>query len=348
MTYSDRRFSASNKLMMSAHITLTDLSSVGEARRTGLRMAETLGLDEVAQGELAIMITEAARNAIIHGGGGQALIAGIPDGASGKRIDLVVLDKGPGIKDMSRALQDGYSTAGTPGTGLGAIRRMAGVFDLFSNAQGTALLAQVNGAASSLPARNTLEIAGLAAPIHGETACGDRIAWVETPGRTVIMVVDGLGHGTEAAKAAEEAAQIFEAHSTEAPGAILARIHDALKKTRGGAAAIAELRPLAGTLTYAGIGNISGVIISNTGSRNLISHNGTLGHIVTRIQEFKVEWPADGILIMYSDGLQTRWDLSSYPGLVTRNPAIIAGVLLRDFRRRHDDSSVMVVRGRRQ
>lgn len=332
---------------MSAHVELTDLSSVGEARRAGLRLAVTLGMDEVKSGELAVLITEAARNAIIHGGGGQAVISAVPDGPSGKRIELIVLDKGPGIQDVSRAFQDGFSTAGTSGTGLGAMRRMADGFDLFSNAQGTALLAQVDENVASNSAKNDLEIAALAVPITGERACGDRMAWVQTPSRTVILAVDGLGHGMEAAKAADEAVRIFEAHPKEAPGAILARIHDALKKTRGGAAAIAELRPLAGKLTYAGVGNISGVIVSSTISRGLISHNGTLGHILTRIQEFKVDWPSDGILIMHSDGLQSRFDLSVYPGLLARSPGLIAGVLLRDFRRRHDDSSVVVVKGRR-
>lgn len=330
---------------MSAHIELTDLSSVGEARRAGLRLAANVGIDEVKSGELAVLITEAARNAIIHGGGGQAVISAVPEGPSGKRIELIVLDKGPGIKDMGRAFQDGFSTAGTPGTGLGAMRRMADGFDLFSNTQGTALLAYVDENGAS--AKNDLEIAALAVPIAGEKACGDRVAWVQTPNRTVILAVDGLGHGMEAARAADEAVSIFEAHPTEAPAAILARIHDALKKTRGGAAAIAELRPLAGTLSYCGVGNISGSILSSTTSRNLVSHNGTLGHILTRIQEFKVDWPSDGILIMHSDGLQSRWDLSGYAGLLARSPGIIAGVLLRDFRRRHDDSSVVVVKGRR-
>lgn len=332
---------------MSAHIPLTDLSSVGEARRAGLRLAATLGMNEVKSGELAILITEAARNAVIHGGGGQAIISAVPDGLSGKRIDLVVLDKGPGIKDVGRAFQDGYSSAGTPGTGLGAIRRMAGGFDLFSNAKGTAVLAQVCEAAESSAGKNILQVGGLAVPIGGEIVCGDAIASVQTPTRTMILAVDGSGHGIEASKAAQEAGRIFVSHSSDSPAAILARIHDALKKTRGAAAAIAEIRPLSGVLNYAGVGNIAGVVMSAAGPRSLVSHNGTLGYVVTRIQEFKVIWPSDGVLILHSDGLQSRWDLSGHPGVLARNPAIIAGVLLRDFRRPRDDSSVVVVKGYR-
>jgi hypothetical protein len=161
----------------------------------------------------------------------------------------------------------------------------------------------------------------------------------------MVLNIDGLGHGQLAAEAAQEGIRIFQAYSQESPASIISRLHDALKKTRGAAAAIAEIRPLAGSLVYAGVGNISASILSNTLSRSLISHNGTLGHVMARVQEFKVDWPKDGILIMHSDGLQSRWDLTRYPGLMTRQPALIAGLLLRDFRRDRDDSSVLVVKG---
>lgn len=338
---------ASNHSMVSAHIVLKDLSSVGEARRAGLGLAATLGMSELKSGELAILITEAARNAVIHGSGGQLVISAIPNGLSEKKIDVVTLDQGPGIKDVSQAFQDGYSTAGTPGTGLGAIRRMAVAFDLFSNPKGTALLAQVREAdeSSISSGKNVLEIGGMAVPIAGEIACGDAIVTAQASNRTMIMVVDGLGHGIEAANAAKEAVRIFQSRVGDTPADILGRVHDALKKTRGAAAAIAEIRPLSGILNYAGVGNISGVVMSSKGNRSLVSHNGTLGHILTRVQEFKVDWPADGILIMHSDGLQSRWDLAGYPGILARAPAVIAGVLLRDFRRQRDDSSVVVVKG---
>jgi hypothetical protein len=294
---------------------------------------------------MAIVITEAARNAVIYGGGGQLLLSGIRS-KSETRVDIVALDRGPGIADLSRALQDGYSTGGTPGTGLGAIKRMAEVFDVFSSAKGTAIFARIeqqeNGAQ---PRKSSVELAGLVSPIAGETASGDNLAWEINGDRCIVLMADGLGHGMQAAEAADEAIRVFRAHSSESPASLISRLHDALKKTRGAAAAIAEVRTLAGTLTYAGVGNISGSILSHTLSRSLVSHNGTLGHVMARVQEFKVEWPKDGILVMHSDGLQSRWELSRYPGILARQPAIIAGVLLRDFRRERDDASVLVLKG---
>jgi anti-sigma regulatory factor (Ser/Thr protein kinase) len=331
-------------MFLSQMVPLSDASSTAEARRVGARMASALGFNETKAGEAAIVIVEAARNAVIYGGGGQLVLSGTKSKYE-TRMDILALDKGPGIADLTRALQDGYSTGGTPGTGLGAIRRIADVFDVFSNAKGTALFARIAQPETSPEHKYSMELMGLTVPISGETACGDNMAWDLNSDRCIVLVVDGLGHGPQAAEAADEAVRIFRAHSQEAPASIISRLHDALKKTRGAAAAIAEIRPQSGTLIYAGVGNISGSILSNTLSRSLVSHNGTLGHVMARVQEFKVEWPRDGILIMHSDGLLSRWDLSGYPGILARQPALIAGVLLRDFRRERDDSSVLVMKG---
>lgn len=332
-------------MFLSQTVPLSDFSSTAEARRAGARMAASLGLNETKSGETAIVITEAARNAVVYGGGGQLLLSGIKS-KNEARMDIVALDRGPGIADLSRALQDGYSTGGTPGTGLGAIKRMAEVFDVFSSAKGTAIFARIEQLENERRSgKSSVELAGLVSPIAGETASGDNLAWEINGDRCIVMMADGLGHGMQAAEAADEAVRVFRTHSSESPASLISRLHDALKKTRGAAAAIAEVRTLAGTLTYAGVGNVSGSILSHTLSRSLVSHNGTLGHVMARVQEFKVEWPKDGVLVMHSDGLQSRWDLSRYPGLLARQPALIAGVLLRDFRRERDDASVLVLKG---
>ena len=332
-------------MFLSQTVALSDFSSTAEARRAGARMAASLGMSETKSGETAIVITEAARNAVVYGGGGQLVLSGTKSRHE-TRMEILALDRGPGIADLSRALQDGYSTGGTPGTGLGAIKRMAEVFDVFTSAKGTAVFARIEQPGNEHPPRkSSVEFAGLIAPIAGEQVSGDNLAVDVNGDRCIALVADGLGHGPQAADAANEAVRVFRAHSSESPASLITRIHEALKKTRGAAAAVAEIRPMAGSLTYAGVGNISGSILSNTLGRSLVSHNGTLGHVMARVQEFKVEWPKDGILIMHSDGLHSRWDLSRYPGLLARQPALIAGVLLRDFSRERDDASVLVVKG---
>lgn len=327
--------------LKSVAVPISDSSSIGDARRQGQALGSSLGLGEVTNGELGIIITEVARNALIHGGGGQLITIGHKEDAT-ISVQVLALDRGPGIKDIARAFEDGYSTAGTPGTGLGAIRRLSSAFDLFSNNNGTVIVASVVQGENTPSGR--LEIGSVVAPYPGETVAGDQISWKQEAQRTVLMVADGLGHGPLAADAADEAANIFQQYSSKSPGEILGRIHDALKKTRGAAVSVAEIQSVPATLTYAGVGNIAAMVVSNGQSRNLISHNGIVGHQLHRIQEFTVEWPRSGMLIMHSDGLHTRFDLSRYAGITSRTASLIAGVLLRDYRREKDDVSVVVVK----
>ena len=97
-------------------------------------------------------------------------------------------------------------------------------------------------------------------------------------------------------------------------------------------------------MRYAGLGNIAASIVSPRESKSLISYNGIAGHEARKIQEFGYEWPADALLVVHSDGLSARWDLSRYPGLAVRDPSVVAGVLYRDFSRGRDDALVVVVR----
>lgn len=322
------------------YVPITDDSSVGEARRRGLLMAEKLGFDEVRCGEFALLITEVSRNVLRHAQAGQTILMGLKN-PHGSVARVLALDKGPGITDIARAMNDGYSTGGTMGGGLGAMKRMAAALEIFTSQNGTIVLLEVGTAATA----NGLHIAGMAVPYPGERCCGDGWAYHQTSERCLVLLVDGLGHGHPAAEAADEAIQIFKRKVDLPPGKIIAYLHDGLKKTRGAVAAVAELRPSERLLTYAGVGNTAASLVSMQGSRSLVSHSGTLGVATSpRIQEFRVEWPQDGILVMHSDGLTSRWDLSGYSGLLARHPAVIGGALFRDYRRQRDDASVVVVK----
>ncbi len=326
----------------SVAVDITDETSVGEARRVSRIAADRVGFDETRSGEFALMATEVARNVLRHGAGGQTVIriekrSGAPVGS------ILALDKGPGFKDVTRAFEDGYSTGGTLGLGMSALKRAATTFDLFTANTGSVVYLELSEAKNS----DGVQVSGVAVPFPGERHCGDAWSYSSSPGRMTVQLVDGLGHGHHAAEAAEEAVRTFQKHSHRSPGEIVRLLHDALKKTRGAAAAVAEIDFRTGQLTYAGIGNIAAVILSKSISRSLISHNGTLGAIISRIQEFKCDWPNDAILIMHSDGIHSRWDLSGYAGLMSRHAAVIGGILLRDFRRTRDDASVLVVKGTR-
>jgi anti-sigma regulatory factor (Ser/Thr protein kinase) len=329
---------------------VADASQVGEVRRVAAGIAGRVGLDERDQGRVALVLTEGLNNLVKHGGGGEVVLRPIANSRTG--VEALIVDKGPGIPDIERALRDGYSTAGTPGTGLGAVARLADSFDIYSSAgAGTALLVRIwagsSAASSSRHSRHStesLEAGTVCLPRAGETACGDAWALARSGNRAVLMVADGLGHGPDAAAASMEAVRVFRKISTLPPAEILAEIHAALRSTRGAAVAVASLDPTLMQIRYAGVGNIAASIVSGGETRSMVSHNGTVGHEVRKIQEFQYDWPAGALVIMQSDGLQTHWRLDRYPGLATRDPALIAGILYRDFTRGRDDVTVLAVR----
>jgi anti-sigma regulatory factor (Ser/Thr protein kinase) len=328
-----------------ASVAMEDPSRVGEARRLAATMAGRLGFDEAGAGRAALVVTEAATNLVKHGGGGELLLAPI-ERAGVAGLEILALDKGPGMADVDRCLADGYSTAGSPGNGLGAMARLAADFDVYSApGLGTALLARLWASPVTAGSRpGGLDVGAVSLAKAGEPASGDAWATAGPDGRPSLLVVDGLGHGPLAAQAAREAVRVFGESAGLGPIEALKLIHAALRPTRGAVAAIAEVDPAARSIRYVGVGNIAASVIVDGTSRSLVSMNGTLGHEVRRFQEFAYAWPSGAVLVMQSDGLATSWKLDRYPGLPARDPSLVAGVLYRDFARGRDDATALVAR----
>lgn len=330
-------------------ISIDEPSKVGEARRIALGLGERIGLGEERRGRLAIVATEAATNLIKHAGGGVLIVQEVEHpGMAG--VELLAIDKGPGMVDVGRSMEDGYSTAGSAGNGLGAVARLSDEFDLHTQPSlGTVVLARFW---SALPARSSeasgLEYAAVSIPYPGEPVCGDAWAVAESSGRSLAVVVDGLGHGLHAAEAAQLALEVFRASVHRSPAEILAEAHSALRSTRGAAMAIAAIDREKQEVCYAGVGNIAGALISPGTGRvtNMVSRNGIVGHTMHKAHEFLYPWARDLLLVMNSDGLTSHWQLERYAGLMVRSPGVLAGVLYRDFARGRDDLTVLVARER--
>jgi anti-sigma regulatory factor (Ser/Thr protein kinase) len=325
-------------------IAVTEASQVGEARRVAARLAQAAGLGEADVGRITLLVTELGNNLARYAQGGKMLVQTLPT-ENGPIAEVIATDNGPGMSDVQRCLQDGYSTGGTPGTGLGAVRRQASAFDVHSlPGRGTVVVARVsddrNTAASS-----TFVWSAVSIPKAGEIVCGD--SWrVTARGRDLsVLVADGLGHGPFAAEAAMKARAVFDEDTFNDPRVIVERAHAALTGSRGAAIAIARVSN-GSSLHYAGVGNISGSLMSAERSAGMMSQNGTVGVQLRKVQQMEYSWPPRSVLIMHSDGLSHRWSLDAYPGLLMRHPAVVAGVLSRDFSRGHDDATVVVIGGR--
>jgi len=252
------------------------------------------------------------------------------------------------MANVSTCMRDGFSTGGSRGVGLGAIARLSTTFDVFSApAKGTAILACIGDCPLQSATGAGLEWGAVCVAKRGEEVSGDAWAVREGGGLSTILVVDGLGHGPHAFEAAGKALVTFGQHAGGGPESLLRALDPALQGTRGAAAAVAEIQWAKRELHFAGVGNIAGILLSpGAHGRGLVSHNGTAGQFIDRIQEFSHPWPAGGILVMHSDGLSNSWELEAYPGLSQKSPSLIAGVLYRDFVRRRDDVVVVVARER--
>ncbi|HEY6910200.1 MAG TPA: SpoIIE family protein phosphatase [Myxococcales bacterium] len=322
-------------------IVVEDATQVGEARRTAALLSAHAGLSETESGRLAIIVNELGSNLGKHARHGELLIQHLR-GVQRSGVEVLSLDRGPGM-DLAASLRDGHSTAGTRGEGLGAVRRLADEFDADTGSHGSAVMARIWAGGTG---EGGAQIGAACQPIASEHLCGDGWDCRMTASRTRLLLVDGLGHGPLAARAAEVATEAFaRTDALPGPEAIVHALHAALRPTRGAALAVAELDRISRTLRFCGVGNIAGVLQDPKGAaRGLVSHNGIAGHEARRIQEFAVRWPAGGILVMHSDGITAHWTLKAESGLRPRHAGVIAGVIFRDFRRISDDATVIVLR----
>jgi anti-sigma regulatory factor (Ser/Thr protein kinase) len=341
-----------------------DPSQVSYARRGIGELAHSIGCSETVTGRLAIIVTECATNQLKHAQRGELLVRPIHAAASSGAalpsrygIELLAIDGGPGIHDLHACFVDGYTTAGSPGNGMGAIQRLADELDVWSAAGlGTVLRVVVwsdTGTGHAIVEHGQpIEYGAINLPLHGETLCGDAWTCGYAAGEFTVMVADGLGHGPLAHSAAVAATDTFARLGPASVEAIVVAAHEALRPTRGAALGVARIPAWAGAdgapavARFCGVGNIAASVWTPYGHRHLVSHAGIVGHQLRKAQEFQVDWPTGAVLIVHSDGLATRWDLSRYPGLTLRHPTLIAAILYRDFARGRDDVTVFVARAR--
>jgi anti-sigma regulatory factor (Ser/Thr protein kinase) len=322
-------------------IPIGDRSEVGAARRAAVELATSHGFDATQSGKAGLCVTEAATNIVKHAGTGQIVLRVLQrDTVSG--LEMLALDKGPGISNLKSSLQDGVSSAGTPGNGLGALARLSQAFEVYAPAgRGTALRMELW---AQPVVRAEFELGAICLAKAGESVPGDAWTIESVRGWHTVLVADGLGHGTEAARAALAATRMLASRPNDEPSALIEACHRALAATRGAAVAVGRLNLAERKGSFAGVGNIACRVESPEVRRQLVSHNGTVGHNLRRLQQFEFMVAPDALLIFHTDGLATHWNLSDYPGLANRHPGLVAGVLYRDHERGRDDVTVVVIR----
>jgi anti-sigma regulatory factor (Ser/Thr protein kinase) len=329
---------------MMKSVGVNDQSGVAEARRRATDLARRAGFSEVETGKLALITTELSTNLVKHGSGGEVLIGTYEDNES-HGIEILALDKGAGMSNVAACLEDGYSSAGTSGHGLGAVVRQSHFVDIGSwPGLGTAVLARVApGKSSSGTPPPSPTWGGISIAKAGQEVCGDAWSVSNTGHVRTLLLADGLGHGPEAAEAAVEAVRLFHRYNGHSVNNLIDYVHGGLRSTRGAAVSIARFDPTTKKITFSGIGNVAGMIVANGEARRMVSMAGTAGFNARKIQSF--DYPFErGLLILYSDGLASSWTIDRYQNLASLHPSLIAAILYRDFSRHRDDATVLVAR----
>jgi len=315
-----------------------DASAVAACRQAVQNMAERLRFPAARIGQLALAVTEAASNLHKHAEQGSLLLCVNRDGPQ-PGIDLVTIDAGPGVRDVSAALRDGHSTAGTLGIGLGAIQRLADFADMYSRpGHGTSLVARF----CVSPPVSQPRCGGLIRPITGETECGDAYGVVPADGAVTAVLCDGLGHGPLAAAAAAAGVAAVLDDPAGEPAALLERVHRRMSGTRGGAVGVVQV---GGQLArFAGLGNVAASIVSDGQRKSMISIPGIAGVQARTIRQFEYDVPPGSAVIVHSDGVSSRWEAAALPALEARDPLLIAAVLLAEAGVHRDDAGVLVLK----
>jgi anti-sigma regulatory factor (Ser/Thr protein kinase) len=323
------------------NVGIEDPSQVHGAAAAAAAAAATAGLEAKDTASCELIATELATNLVKHAYTGRLVVNVSGHGA----VQLVAVDRGPGIADVSASMVDGYSTTSSLGGGLGACRRAAAQFDLYSRpGQGTVVLARI-GPSAAEPA-GSVEIGGIITPHPGESAVGDGFGLAWEKDLLTVGVVDGLGHGVAAAQARQAALEMIEQQPTLDSAGLLRELDAGLRVTRGAAAAIAQIDGWSRQLGFAGLGNVIGRLFRPGDSQTLVSRAGILGagQQTRPHRVVSADWRPPAVLVLHTDGINSRWDPSDYPGADRHHPAILAALIWRDANRGNDDATVVVIR----
>lgn len=310
--------------------------------------AAELGFAESDCEQIALVVTELASNLVRHASGGTLKLS--PTETSGRfGIRVESEDSGPGIVDVERAMTDGFSTGGSLGFGLGTVNRLMDDLEIYSrNPHGVHLVSH----RWLRPQRGELRqhqlqfgVASRAYRFAAEN--GDSFVILQWERFALAGVIDGLGHGLFAQKAAQTARQYVEQHYDQPLDSIFRGVQRACRATRGVVMALVRFDLGYQKFTVGSVGNIEVRLFGSTQHFGLIVRRGVVGLNAPKPVLLEHPWDSNCVLVMHSDGLRTHWNWSEFPDLVDAPADVIAPKLLQGLGKLEDDATVIVARDKR-
>ncbi|MDX8340820.1 ATP-binding SpoIIE family protein phosphatase [Draconibacterium sp. IB214405] len=334
-------------------------SDIGICRRKSVSLGTQIGFDDVKSGEIAIVITELVTNVLKHGGRkGKILVNEVKTDDGNKGIEVWCCDSGPGIPDIEQALKDGFSNKVSLGIGLGSIRRFSDVFEVnptdipFINENDQTGLNRYSNCIRTLKwvptkkwlgANRSLQIGAASRSKPGEQLNGDCyvINHISST-KTVVAVIDGLGHGKEAHMASQLAREQILLKSGQSVDNLLNHVHEGTKGTRGLVASVVSIDTEKRKVVFSGIGNIDGFVYSSDKKNNLLSYGGIIGHNMRTPRVFEYAFNPGDFLCLSSDGITSRWQFDNINW--KEHPQKNAEFLITNYSRNNDDATILIVR----
>ena len=335
-------------------IDIAFLGDVSAARNTAKMMALGVGFPSAASEEIALAVSELASNLIKHAKCGEIMLQPFSEGGR-VGIQIESHDKGPGIRNVEEALTDGYSTAASLGFGLGTVNRMMDEFHISSENRppnnGTHITCKRFVRAdtlSSMPAPLDFGVATRSHPLMNVN--GDAFIIKQWGTSALIGVIDGVGHGQYALRAAQTARQFVETHYDQPLSSIFLGVGRVCRATRGVVMSLArfdwtpDLSRI--ILTFSGIGNVEMHVIGKQESMNFIIRRGILGVNAPNPVVTEHLWNPEYVMVLHSDGISSHWKWIDFPEMAKVSPDVAAQRLLKHLARDEDDATVIVAKGK--
>ncbi len=321
---------------------ISDESQINETRRQIIALAHSEGVDEKCCDRISVVCQELTSNLIKHTEAGGSLIAQIVNREESTGLDLYCIDAGVGM-DIDECMVDGFSSKGTLGTGLGAIKRMSDKFSIASSLQNGTVI-HVRFWNSPPKPKSPFSWGGMSVPKKGELLSGDKWNIQLQEKEAYCLIVDGLGHGLDASEASALAVKRFKENLDMPPSAMVKLLHKSLRGSRGAVGAVAKIDIKAKKLLFCGLGNIEGIIHDGEITKHLVSLNGTLGYEARKFNEYELPWSANTKLVMHTDGFTSK-TCRNVPELSSLTAGCLAGALYKNNARDTDDATIVILSG---
>lgn len=309
-------------------------------------MAAGLGFAPTECKEVALAAQELASNLLRHAGDGEMQLHCLTE-MERVGIEIVAKDSGPGIPHVEQAIADGFSTAGGPGNGLGAVNRLMDSLEFYPRAPSGLLVLcrrwlRPSGSWCSV---RRLELGAATRAYHLQPENGDALVVRQWPEHALTGVIDGLGHGQFAHRAAQAARHYIEHHFDQPLESIFRGVGRACRATRGVVMALARFDLKRQTVNVATLGNIEVRLLGGAKPLYPVARRGIVGLASApepTLTEFR--WTASSMLIMHSDGVRSAWERDAFAQPENATPAAIAHQLLQRYGRPDDDATVVVAK----